>query len=404
MCRESENAAPEELYWIDPTKVKPVPAFNQPIGYYEYRPGDGRIIKIPASEIIHFMLPDPTNRRWGQSMLQAGAYVVDADREAQRFQVNFLKKSAVPVGVFSFAKGTKSRHIKKAKKKLLAEYFGAMNGGKPLFLGHEATFQPMAATAKDMRLMEFRKLGAHEICAVLLTPGPIVGLEQPTFNNMETSERIWWEHLLIPVMKGIGRTFNIRLVQQFEDSRRYRIYPVTSHVESLLPHTERRFDFVKKLTSEGVPYNRAIEEAGTTLSPIEGGDIGFHSASGTWLEPPGDEVEASNTDVQAQALNGAQVTALAGMLEKISAGLISPDAAVVALQVAFPTIDQDEAQQMVAAQAAIVSASDDVSADVRSKCRSWLNNYRRRNLPPEARAVAEMDEAFDNLRNALASR
>jgi hypothetical protein len=60
---------------------------------------------------------------------------------------------------------------------------------------------------------------------------------------------------------------------------------------------------------------------------------------------------ASGADVARQALNGAQVTALQGILESVALGALAPEAALIAIQNAFPTIDENEATKMVRAAA-----------------------------------------------------
>lgn len=52
-------------------------------------------------------------------------------------------------------------------------------------------------------------------------------------------------------------------------------------------------------------------------------------------------------DVAKQALNGAQVTSLMEILTQVSAKTLAPEAAIIAVQVAFPTVDSALAKQMV---------------------------------------------------------
>lgn len=72
------------------------------------------------------------------------------------------------------------------------------------------------------------------------------------------------------------------------------------------------------------------------------------------LDPrPAAEELAPAGDVQAAALNGAQVSSLQGLLAAIAEGTLAPTAATVAIRNAFPTIAQEDAEAMVAAQAAL---------------------------------------------------
>ena len=80
------------------------------------------------------------------------------------------------------------------------------------------------------------------------------------------------------------------------------------------------------------------------LDPVEGGDEIPN-------KPKADEGPSATVDVAASAFNGAQVTALQGMLASVKDGTLAPAAAVVAIRVSFPTVTVADATSMVNAQA-----------------------------------------------------
>jgi hypothetical protein len=65
-------------------------------------------------------------------------------------------------------------------------------------------------------------------------------------------------------------------------------------------------------------------------------------------EPGAGTQVVGGVDLQATALNGAQVTALLEVLAQVSAGALDQDAAVALITSAFPTVSIDLARQMVA--------------------------------------------------------
>lgn len=81
-------------------------------------------------------------------------------------------------------------------------------------------------------------------------------------------------------------------------------------------------------------------------------DAKFRPQSGEVIE--GDQAatpDVSGTDDVAKlALNGAQVTALQGMLESIASGTLTPEAAIIAISEAFPTMDEARIKRMVQSQ------------------------------------------------------
>jgi hypothetical protein len=60
----------------------------------------------------------------------------------------------------------------------------------------------------------------------------------------------------------------------------------------------------------------------------------------------GDAIAPSGASIQDKVLNGAQVTSLVGVVEKVSLGLLPRDAAVNIVQVAFQ-VDEATAQRLL---------------------------------------------------------
>jgi len=73
-------------------------------------------------------------------------------------------------------------------------------------------------------------------------------------------------------------------------------------------------------------------------------------ASGPAPAPMAGQQQAPTADVAASAFNGAQVTSLQGMLASVKDGSLDPAAAVIAIRVAFPTVSEHDAIDMVQAQ------------------------------------------------------
>lgn len=62
---------------------------------------------------------------------------------------------------------------------------------------------------------------------------------------------------------------------------------------------------------------------------------------------PGSGNAAPTDSVQAAALNGTQITALQGILDAVSGGQMDPEAAILFIQAAFPTLDQYTVRSMI---------------------------------------------------------
>ena len=63
--------------------------------------------------------------------------------------------------------------------------------------------------------------------------------------------------------------------------------------------------------------------------------------------PNADAAAQAMADVQAQALNGAQVSGMLEILTALSDGMLTPEGSIAALVLAFPTMDGPEARRLV---------------------------------------------------------
>jgi hypothetical protein len=88
--------------------------------------------------------------------------------------------------------------------------------------------------------------------------------------------------------------------------------------------------------------------------PMDAADDADEADAAAPVDPTAAAAVASGASVADTALNGAQVTALVEMLAQISGGTLAPEAAVLVLVAAYPTIDEATARRIVAAQSAVV--------------------------------------------------
>jgi hypothetical protein len=109
---------------------------------------------------------------------------------------------------------------------------------------------------------------------------------------------------------------------------------------------DREQDYLKKqaasaeaLIAVGVPPADAFKAAGIEVTPVE--------AEGA---PPVKE------DVQAAALNGAQIASLLTVIQQVTAKQLSPETAKEVLRVSFPSISEDQINTLVDTAAAFTSA------------------------------------------------
>lgn len=319
----SKEARTLELWPISQDQVSPIPDAVDFIASYKigrYMPvlmtydnaPPGTVRQDERFEsprnIVHCKFWDPANPWWGLSPLQAAARVIDTDVAAIRWNFSMLENRAIAGGVFTTPQQLDTDQHRKLKKLLKDEVSGADNVYNNLLLTHGTTFQESGKSPVEMDFTNSRKLSREEICAVLRTPPPIVGIsENATLANLQQYKRAFYEDSVIPlsviVMDAYNRAWvqprwgpNVRLVFEFArvpamSSYRtervqdyYRLWlmgwpadVLNRYLDMGLPEGVPLLDR-SMVAANVLPLERALEGE-TTSQPVgataEGKDLGF---------------------------------------------------------------------------------------------------------------------------------
>jgi HK97 family phage portal protein len=262
-----------EIWPIDPSGLKPIP---DPLGFisaYEWTKPNGQQEKIPAEEVIHMMLVDPSTPYWGMSPLQAAARVVDTDIEAVKWNMASLQNRTVPDGVFTFKEALDDEAWDDARQQLREQYQGGDNARTPLILGGGADWKPMSLTPAEMDWLESRKLTREEICAVYRVPPPMVGIyDNATLANIETARKIFWLDTIIPLLDEVRDALNLGILPFFGNPDDLWINYDLSNVSAVREDMQGKVDTGAKLFSMGVPVSQIAEICELDIEEYEGWD------------------------------------------------------------------------------------------------------------------------------------
>ena len=108
---------------------------------------------------------------------------------------------------------------------------------------------------------------------------------------------------------------------------------------------------MQSLKKAGVVQIETKAEMGTLTNPIPplGGEFGDQLVTGLAdvSEEGVNAIETKPADVESQALNGAQISSVVEVVEKVQTGEIPPTAAVEVLMVAIPSLSRDDAKRLI---------------------------------------------------------
>jgi HK97 family phage portal protein len=270
---------PVELWPVDPGPIKPVPDQKRFISEYEYyRDGDRKV--IDASQVIHFMIADPSNPYWGTAPLMALAKAVDTQVAAMSWNLQALFNRAVPDGLMSFDRPLNREEWEQAQNEIRRSLSGDQNARRMLVLGSGAKYEMLSWTPTELDFIASLKHYREAIASAYGVPLPMISIyEDATLANLEGSRRIFWEDTVINVLEGISSTLNRVLVPRFAERGQIRLCYDVSAVPALREDFGAKCDQYVKLVEYGVSPNAARKRLEMDLEDEEGGDVALIPAT-----------------------------------------------------------------------------------------------------------------------------
>src|SRR5690606_3825031 len=310
------------MYVLDPHRVVPLVSPSGEIFYQLHADnlaGIEQAVTVPASEMMHDRIHTLYHPLIGVTPIYANAMAATQSKAIEENSAQFFQNMSQPGGVMT-APGPISDETASRIKETFKENFSGDKIGDLLVLGDGLQYQPLTISAKDSQLIEQHKWTGEMICATFHVPPYKLGLGQmPTTNNVAALNQQYYDQCLHPITDSMERRLDegLELNSPFEE-----IWFDTSELLRMDPAT--RYDAHSKAIGGGwLAPNEARRQE--DLPPKPGGDSPMLQQQNYSLEALAlrDERDAEATDdVQAQAMNGAQVASLQGLLTAAANGEI----------------------------------------------------------------------------------
>tara|TARA_R100001594_G_C4052921_1_gene265332 strand:- start:1457 stop:3184 length:1728 start_codon:yes stop_codon:yes gene_type:complete len=245
---------------------------------------------------------------------------------------------------------------------------------KTAILRDGVRYQQTGVDPEKSQLSQVREDQVYEVARWFnLSPSRLGLSGASSYNSKHEDNQNYLDQTLSPWMSGLTSELSFKLLAADEQIKQYFSFD-TSQLLALNPKLRAETNKIRIDMGEISPNEARIENG---LPPREGGD-GYRLPSGVLIESnqpevveeipveevveevPVEEVpveeaveEASETSlpdegpVSAQALNGAQIGGLLEVLEVVSLGGLTLDSAVQLVLIAFPSIDKEQATNLV---------------------------------------------------------
>jgi phage portal protein BeeE len=260
----------------------------------------------------------------------------------QKNSEKFFTNMSRPSGILT-APGAISPETATRLKEKWEENFTGEKIGKVAVLGDGLKYEAMTISAVDSQLIEQLKFTGEMVCAVYHVPPYKLGLgAMPTANNTGTLNQQYYDQALQPITENM----ELRLDDGLELGFPFETWMDESVLLRMDPAT--RLESHNKAVGGGwLAPNEARRDE--NRPPVNGGDSPMMQQQNYSLVAlhRRDEKEAEGkTDVQAEAMNGAQVTSLQGLITAAANGEIPIETARAAIAAAFPLLTPEQIDAM----------------------------------------------------------
>lgn len=250
---------PSGLYRMAPPFVEVVQGKKRLVDHYVYGI-DGRSIKVPPEQVVHFRLPNPHSPHGilGMGAVQGGPQAYDVELGLMTALRSYFDNGTVISGAVE-----SDRAIPKPSRRQIVREFrnlhqGANKWHNVAFLERGLKYRPLNHNAQEAQYSELSKLGRDRIFGMLHTPRKLAGLDDE-FTELDDARRFFAEDVMRPWLNAAAEIFTWKIFGawgvQFEFDYGYQ-----------LPEKDRIAIASSFSELPGITVREAREKAG--LSPL----------------------------------------------------------------------------------------------------------------------------------------
>jgi HK97 family phage portal protein len=197
------DGKPAEIWWLKPSRVKPVPDEHNYLKGYLYEPAHGgKAIPFAPHEVVWHRYPNPIDEFSPLSPLAAARLAADAAAAMMKSNEKLFRQGLQIAGTISPAdnKVTFSQEQASDLADMLERRFaGADKAHKWAVLRYEAKFNQMAMSPRDAEFATGLNLTLRQVANAYGIPVPLLNdTSSATLANVDGFTKILWAHSLVP--------------------------------------------------------------------------------------------------------------------------------------------------------------------------------------------------------------
>lgn len=197
------DGKPAEIWWMKPSRVKPIPHEKDYLKGWLYEPiYGGEPIRFEPHEVVWFRYPNPLDEMSALSPLAAARLAADAASQMMKSNERLFRQGLQIAGTIVPPDGKVTFSPEQAEEladQLERRFSGADKAHRWAVLRYEAKFNQMALTPKDAEFVTGLNLTLRQVCNAYGIPSPLLNdLEHAGLAIVGELTKTLWAHTLVP--------------------------------------------------------------------------------------------------------------------------------------------------------------------------------------------------------------
>lgn len=355
--RSKFDGSPIAFHLLDPRETRACRTRRTKSLYYEQDRGKA----LRAEDVIHFA-PLGFDGITGYSPIRLAQQAFGLGLSLENSAAALFGNGVRPGGVIKTPKKLNPEGVTRLREGMERVHQGSENAFRTMVLEEGADWTQVTIPPNEAQFIESRGFQVLEIARMYgLPPHKLGDWTQSHDASVEEGNLDYITTLLMPWCVSMEGQLDLKLYNKSDRAAGLRaIHDMTALLRGNMGARGAFYDVMLKwgiispnyvAAKEGYPL---IGSAGdvhlmqlnmTTLESVAKPKPQTVSASGVIKDA--EPAEAATTDVQATALNGAQVTSLLQIVVGVGDGTVAPDSAKGMLGAAFPNFNPDQINAMV---------------------------------------------------------
>lgn len=204
----------QRQFWTLPSdRIKIYPDRKKFIRGYELSLHGNKKLFFEAEEMLHFKLPNPTNRYYGMSTIMRAAYAADANKFMAEYSQGIYKNGAWPGAVLESDDEINDEEMARLEAQWDNKFVGTKNAAKMIILEGGMKMRPFSITPLELEFLRSKEVNRDEIAAIFGVPPSKMGIVKDVNRaNAEANDYTFMVNTITPRLERLKQKMDLRLV------------------------------------------------------------------------------------------------------------------------------------------------------------------------------------------------